>query len=328
MGSAVARDRGLLGLARRLGLGRLVYRTVHAPAGFLRRCRREGPVNLLLARRGRSRMEAAARRLPPVAPTPGAVEVHFLSGRAFWYQTAFCAFTLARHSPVPVRLVVLDDGSLDADCVAALRRIFPDTRFEALSAIEARLDRALPADRYPALRQRRLVYPHLRKLTDVHAGSSGWKLVLDSDMLFFREPAFLLGWLRAPDRPCHMLDVASAYGYPESLMAELAGRPVPARVNVGVCGLRGEEVDWDRLEAWCKGLLERAGSHYLQEQALTAMLLAGRDCAVAPEADYVALPSRREAKHPSAVMHHYVAESKAWYFRHGWRSALRRGATP
>jgi hypothetical protein len=142
-------------------------------------------------------------------------------------------------------------------------------------------------------------------------------------MLFFREPTFLLDWLRSPGVPCHMLDVASCYGYSEALMERLAGAPIPGRLNVGVCGLRGEDVDWDRLEAWCRTLIEQEGPHYLQEQALTAMLLAGRPCAVAPAADYVALPGRAEVERPAAVMHHYVAESKAWYFRFGWRAALR-----
>jgi hypothetical protein len=50
-------------------------------------------------------------------------------------------------------------------------------------------------------------------------------------------------------------------------------------------------------------------------------MLASRQpaCAVAPAADYVTKPGRAESIAPRAVMHHYVAESKRWYFRHGWR---------
>ncbi len=314
----------LRGLARRLGLGKLLYRTFHVPVGLLRKCRREGFGNLLLSYQGRLRMEAAAGRLPPVGK-PGngpALEVHFLSGRRFWYQTCFCASSMIRHSPVLVRPVVYDDGTLDRACEGLIRRALPQVRVVSAASIQENLDRALPASRYPTLRQRRLVYPHLRKLTDIHAGSRGWKLVLDSDMLFFREPRFLLDWLRAPERPCHMLDVESAYGYPVGLMAELAGVPIAERLNVGVCGLRSEDIDWNRLEFWCRSLIERAGPYYYQEQALTAMLLAGRSCAISPAEDYVALPSREEVLRPRAVLHHYVAESKAWYFRYGWRHVL------
>lgn len=306
-------------------MGRLLYRYYYAPLGFLGRCRREGPMNLYLGSRGRAQMEHAAESLPPVDPPEGpAAEVYFLSGRKFWYQTCFCAWTLLRHSDLPLRPIVLDDGSLDESMQVALRRVIPQVRFDPRPDIEARLDRHLPAGRFPTLRKHRLVYPHLRKLTDVHAGLTGWRLVLDSDMLFFRRPEFILDWLRDPQRPAHMIDVAQSYGYPTNVLDELAGVSLAERLNVGVIGLKSETVDWERLESWCRTLLERHGSHYLLEQGLTAMLLAGQPCAVAPETDYVALPPADEVRRPRAVMHHYVAESKAWYFRYGWRSGLER----
>jgi hypothetical protein len=300
--------------------GRLLYRFYYSPLGFLARCRREGALNLYLSSRGRAQMERAAAELPPVDPPHGpAADVYFLSGRKFWYQTCFCAWTLLRQSDLPLRPVVLDDGSLDESMQTALRRVIPQVRFDPRPAIEARLDRHLPADRFPTLRKHRLIYPHLRKLTDVHAGLAGWKLVLDSDMLFFRRPEFLLDWLREPQRPAHMIDVAQSYGYPKPVLDQLAGASLAERLNVGVIGLRSESVDWERLESWCRTLLEKHGSQYLLEQGLTAMLLAGQPCAVAPEADYVALPPAGEVRRPRAVMHHYVAESKALYFRHAWR---------
>jgi hypothetical protein len=269
-------------------------------------------------------MEAAARSLPPVLQKIGSppLEIHFLSGSKFWYQTCFCVWSMQRTSPVALRPVLYNDGTLSEEQAASIRVLFPQISLTPYEEIEARLDQFLPRGRYGSLRERRLVYPHLRKLTDIHAGTCGWKLVLDSDMLFFREPTFLLNWLRAPDLPCHMLDVASCYGYPPELLEELAGTPLPQRLNVGVCGMQSDAIDWDRLEFWCRNLILRAGSHYLLEQALTAMMLAGVACRVAPEKDYVALPSRAEAQRPGAVLHHYVAESKAWYFRYAWRQAL------
>jgi glycosyltransferase involved in cell wall biosynthesis len=303
--------------------GRLLYRLYYAPRGFLNRCRREGAANLFLSWQGRGQMERAAATLPPVeSAEPPAADVYFLSGRKFWYQTCFCAWTLLRHSDLPLRPVVLDDGTLDQEMRTALRRVLPQIRFELLPTIEERLDRALPATRYPTLRRHRLVYPHLRKLTDVHAGLIGWRLMLDSDMLFFRRPTFLLDWLRHPQCPVHMLDVAPCYGYSSALLGAIAGAALAERLNVGIIGLRSETIDWDRLESWCRMLLERHGSHYLLEQGLTAMLLAERACMAAPERDYVVLPAADEVRRPRAVLHHYVAESKALYFRHGWRSVL------
>ncbi|HXA13545.1 MAG TPA: glycosyl transferase family 2, partial [Opitutaceae bacterium] len=174
------------------------------------------------------------------------------------------------------------------------------------------------------LRERRAHYPNLRKLTDVHAGASGWRLVLDSDMLFFRRPDFILDWLASPTRPLHMVDVQDSYGYSRSLLESLAGAPLPPRVNVGLCGLRSDALDWEKIESWCRRLIEAEGTSYYLEQALVAMLLAGHDCAVAPAEDYLLLPSEDECRTPRAVMHHYVAQSKRGYFRHAWRAALDR----
>ncbi len=307
-----------------LTVGRIAYLAWHAPRGFVERCAREGLLNLYLAGRGARAMERAVLRLAPLRPAPSdAPAVYFLSGCRFWHQTAFCAYSLLTRADARLRIVVLDDGTLTGVQASTLQEVFPGLEVAWAAEIEQKLDQHLPTERYPTLRRRRLVYPHLRKLTDVHVGSAGWKLVLDSDMLFHSRPEFLLEWLARPQRPCHMVDVEDAYGYSPTLMTELAGAPIPSRLNVGMCGLQSDAIDWDCLEAWCRVLLEREGSHYLQEQALVAMLTAGSPRAVAPAERYIVKPSRAETEHPSAALHHYVAETKAWYFRFGWQQTFR-----
>jgi hypothetical protein len=198
----------------------------------------------------------------------------------------------------------------------------PGVRIHPFSELRADLDLNFPADRFPSLRERWLNYPNLRKLMDVHAGSAGWKLVIDSDLLFFRRPGLLLDWLAAPPGPLHAVDCVESYGYSRGLMERLAGAPIPPLVNVGLCGLKSDDLDWIEIERWCAELIAREKTHYVLEQALVAMLVARRGpCVVAPAADYVTMPTRAEALAPTAVMHHYVAESKRWYFRHGWRRA-------
>jgi hypothetical protein len=301
--------------------GRLLYRLWYQPLGAIQRSSREGgPINQWITRRGRLQMLAAARQLSPLSsPTPDALEVCFLTGRRFWFQTAFCLWSLCRQSDRPLRAAFYDDGTFDAELAAESARLFPGSRVVGRNEIEAALDCHLPAARFPTLRARRIVYPNLRKLTDIHAGQHGWRLVLDSDMLFFRRPDLLLAWLDAPDRPLHMIDVQDAYGYSRALMESLAGHPIPHCLNVGLCGLRSDEIDWDRMESWCRRLQEAEGTSYYQEQALAAMALASRECRVAPADDYRLMPSAGEAAQPTAVMHHYVDLSKRGYFRHAWR---------
>lgn len=303
----------------RLTAGRILYLAYYRPRAMLARSRREGgPWQQWLDARGRREMKAAATRLPPSPVAPAsAPAVHVLTGRRFWYQTAFCIHSLRRHAPV--RVVFVDDGTLDADLVAEAGRLFPDCRVLPSAEIEGRLDQALPRTRFPQLRRQRESYLHLRKLTDVHAGLTGCRVVLDADMLFFRRPDALLQWLQSPGTAVAMVDVQNSYGYPLPVLNRIAGRAVPERVNVGVLGLHSDAIDWAQLERWCTELLERHGSSYYLEQALVALLLAGREHMALPPAAYRVMPDVAECITPSAVLHHYVDLSKRGYFRHAWR---------
>lgn len=308
-------------LAKNLQIGVILYKLYYAPKGFLQQCFRKGPIDMLLNYQAQMQMEKAVYQLPAVETEVSAIplEIYFLSGRKFWYQTCFCAYSMMLHGKTNLRPVIYDDGTLEKKYQQEIQRIFPNAKIVLQPEIEACMDEYLPRNKFPYLRERRLNYPNMRKLTDIHAGSQGWKLVLDSDMLFFRSPTFLLNWLKSPQQPCHMVDVETSYGYSEGLMTSLAQAKMPHRLNVGICGLKSEEIDWEQLEFWCKTTIEQEGTSYYQEQALTAMLVANQSCAVAPAEEYVVMPKCEEVIQPQAVLHHYVANSKPWYFRYGWK---------
>lgn len=317
--------------AQRLGLGRLSYRLWHQPISKLRQSVAEGgPLQQWTTARGRRAMLHAASSLRPLqgTPAPQLPELHFLTGKRFWYQTAFCLHSLQCHSSRVFRIVFHDDGSFEPETTAQLRALFPAAEIRFRADNDARLAALLPPDQFPFLHDRRRHYPNILKLTDPHAGARGWRLVLDSDLLFFRKPDFLLDWLSGPDRPLHLVDVGNAYGYPEPLMAELAGAPIPPLVNVGFTGLQSESLDWEKLEYWCRRLIETHGTHYYLEQGLVAMLIAGQSRAIAPAADYVLAPDEKECRAPRAVLHHYVGLSKRGYFRHAWRHAVAPATPP
>ncbi|MDB6170441.1 MAG: hypothetical protein JWM88_3305 [Verrucomicrobia bacterium] len=311
---------------RAAGLGKLAYQLWHRPVNRLRDIRAAGgPFVMRRTEEGRREMERAALDLPVPAPATGEpLELHLLTGRRFWYQTAFCLWSFAHQTGRRLAPVIYDDGSLAEEFRAPLHRLFPGIVFVPQAEIVARLDDHLPAAKFPVLRERWTNYPNIRKLTDVHAGRAGWKLVLDSDLLFFACPHLLVAWLDRPAGPLHAIDCETSYGYSRPLMNQLAGAPVAELVNVGLTGLNGGEIDWERLEHWTSALTAREGTSYYLEQALIAMLVAGRRCTVASRADYVTLPEPPEALACAAVMHHYVAHSKRWYFQHCWREALKR----
>ena len=309
--------------------GKCLYHGWHRPVGWLGGLIADGgPFERRRTELGRQAMETAARNLPVLSPSSNSaassLELHLLTGQRFWYQTAFCLWSFARQAGRSIKPVLYDDGTLGASMREPLARLFPATRFIDQSETLDHLEIALPSRRFPVLRERWVHYPNIRKLINVHAGQRGWKLVLDSDLLFFRRPSLLVDWLDRPQQPLHAVDCETSYGYSRPLMNELAGAPVADLVNVGLTGLDGAALDWERLEFWCATLIARERTNYFLEQALVAMLLAGRPCTIAPATDYITLPRLPEARECRAIMHHYVADSKRWYFQDCWRRILSR----
>lgn len=321
MSAARAALHRLRRLGEALGLGPLAVAVYHRPVGTLRAwARAGGPGGVRRLAAARQEMRRAAGSLPPLPPRGGPTsEVVFLTGEGVWEQTLFCFVSLYRHVDRALTPVLYDDGTLSPAVEDRFRRVVPWVRVVTAAEAEAHLDRVLPEAAYPTLRARRRTYVHLRKLVDVRAPSDRPRLVLDSDLLFFRRPDAILSWLDVPEAGLYMQDVRDAYGYSASLLRRLAGGPVRPRVNVGVCGLRDPEVDWDRVEAWGRELEEREGAHYFLEQALTALWLSVSPASALPADEYVLRPRAPEVDHPEAVMHHYVLDSRRCYVEGAWR---------
>ena len=312
-------------LASRLGLGRLLLHCWYRPKGWVSEVVASGgPFEMRATERGRNEMATEAERLAPLESSPQqpTVTLHILTGRRYWFQTAFCLQSLVSLGRTNVQVELYDDGSFDEGLVGLIRRYVPRCQIHLVSETRERIERLLPDSRFPALRERWNNYPNIRKLIDPHLGSTGWKLVLDSDILFFREPRFLTSWSQNPSASLHTVDCQESYGYSRQILEQLAGRKLPERVNVGVCGLLSETLDWERLEFWCHQLIVNNRPSYYLEQALVAMLLAGQKTISASADEYVTRPTPPEALNCHAVMHHYVAESKRWYFQQNWRRIL------
>lgn len=292
------------------------------PKDELKRLYRWGPRAYFRIEAWKRQMEDSASHLP--APEPfelnqPTLEVWFLTGRRFWYQTAFCAWSLARHSGRELEVHLADDGTLTAELEQELRRLFPAGRTLWRAECQERFERLLPLDRYPTLHLRWHDYINLHKLTAPHLGASGMQLVLDSDMLFLHRPDALLAWWDQRHQPCLMVDCDESYGYSRPLLERLAGVPLLPSLNVGICGLMSDSFDWDEIEFWCRSLLEAEGTSYYLEQALVAMLVSRGQSTVLSRADYITMPTAKQVNCREGVLHHYVADSKVNYFREAFR---------
>ncbi len=247
------------------------------------------------------------------------LDVCFLTGKKFWYQTLFCAYSLQKVIPNPIHFTFYDDGTLDQ--VANIKGQIPNSTVIYTSEIESRLSSYLPLEKYPYLHHKRIVYKHIRKLTDVYVGTRGWRLMLDSDMLFTHTPTEIVDWLSNPTMPIYMQEEESAYGFPKDYMEGLSNSTIPDCINVGCLGLNDRLIDWDKLEYWAKNLEETFGTCYYLEQALSAMIIGNNDSLRLDRDRYVVYP-KASLIYDNANLFHYVDLSKAEYFRNAWKKIV------
>lgn len=278
--------------------------------GYLKYC-------IMLA--GQYRMKCSAITLAPVLSVPDGLPVYFLTGKKFLHQTLYCIHSLVTVSDSKFHFILVDDGSFDNKLIARIKRQLPGTTIVTSEVIEKNLENKLPREIFPVLNKKRELYPHLKKITDIHTiPGHQWKLVMDSDMLFWKQPEEIIAWLRFSEKPVHMQDCEESYGYSRTLMESLSGHPVPKLLNVGVIGLNSDTLPWKDLEQWITELERKEGTSYYLEQALSAMLVARGDAIVLPPKHYVVNPPPGTGSGPAKLCH-YVDLSKKEYFQTEWK---------
>jgi hypothetical protein len=272
---------------------------------------------------GNKEMKLAVHDLPVSMAFNDGLPVYFLTGGKYIHQTLFCINSLLKVSKEKYHFFLVDDGTFNATIVGLIAEKLPGATIVSAEQINENLATYLPADKFPVLNFKRKTYPHIKKLTDIHTSSpTGWKLVLDSDMLFWKEPTAINNWLKRTDRPIHMVDSEESYGYKTDLMQEICGGIIPSLLNVGVIGLNSADLKWEKLEEWVVALEENEGTSYYLEQALTAMIVSGTDAVVLNKNDYKVNPTHLDLELESNVLHHYVDLSKEVYYKKAWKLIL------
>lgn len=269
----------------------------------------------------RNKMNKACLLLPPVYSFNYGLPIYFLTGQKYLYQTLFCIQSLSKSSSEKFCFNLVDDGSFNQYLINFLKQKLPGANIITAAIIEENLKNQLPEDQFRILLNKRKEYPHIKKITDIHTiKKDAWKLVLDSDMLFWDNPNTLISWLKNPQTPLHMIDTVQSYGYSIGLMEKLINNKIPSLVNVGVIGLKSETINWANLENWILELENAEGKSYYLEQALTAMLIANQKAQSLDKEDYVVNPTIINVQEKKNVLHHYVDLSKRWYFKIAWEN--------
>ncbi len=304
-------------------LGRAKTILYRKPKDELRRLIRWGPRGYFRCDAWAREMERAARVLPILKPeamdSRKVVRVWFLTGRKFWYQTAFCAWTFAKHSRHAILPLILDDGTLDEECIDGLRRLFPDMQVHRAQACDDLFRMQFPLARYQNINGWRTRQILFRKLTDIHAGSNEFRVFFDSDMLFHSRPYELDDYFDKPEGCLFQTDCWESYGYSRGLVENLCGHPLPIAANIGIFSLHGQWIDWDQVESWLGEMQACEGTQYNVTQCLCAMLMAGNPQFRLDKEQYKVWPKCPTNGEDGRKLGHYVSDSKPWYFGQAWK---------
>ncbi|HWA85409.1 MAG TPA: hypothetical protein VG710_04240 [Opitutus sp.] len=319
---------------RKHGVGRLAYRCLYRPRQQFDLARAYGWRLWWRAIRGASAMRRAARALPAPAPREVALvpPICFLTGPQFVPTTLFCAHSFARAAGVEAKFEFLSDGGLDAETSAALLRVFPRAAVHETAELDQRVADALPPGKFPSLHALRKEFVLLRKLTDAMTDRRGYRLFLDSDMLFWGKPRELLA-RAAKAEPLYLADVGDDhYTMPPADITRMLGVPVADRVNSGLVGLDAGAIDWDLMERACALLHAAPGDQRLLEQTLWAIALGAQGARPLDSDAYrlVIDPSqwRAACTHmPPPVLLHYAWHARLPYSAAEWRRYLAMRAT-
>jgi hypothetical protein len=198
----------------------------------------------------RGRFDSA--RTPPLLPTNGfhrdpiAAEVHILTSYRDWQMAFWAIYSLISSTHRGIRIAIHDDGTLPEEAHRRFTEYFPDSRIvpvaEADSAVKSKFKNH---KRLLHLRNR---LKHFWKLTDFALFCDHPRMiVLDSDVLFFREPVDLLAGPRGSAAHLFMRDIWSTY---ESTEREGQGPPLADRICCGLGNVDAKALDFDRMESF------------------------------------------------------------------------------
>lgn len=259
--------------------------------------------------------------LTPLSGDSGTVECFMLLNEPRIWEGIWSLHSFRRVFG-PCRLTVLNDGSLSADSIALLERLFPGIRIPDVARNDAWIDAQLAERGLERCRDWRRRFVFFRKLIDpVLLARSDAIVLLDSDILHFREPEAVKAWAEHPDRLLFIADVqAESYFAPIARLHEICGAPPPGYFCAGYLGVPRGDIDLARIERHLADPLfedqRRSGRfEHVAEQTLYGMEAAVVGATMLP-AGYATCP---DPSTPEVVMGHFCGgqPSRYWLYTKG-----------
>jgi hypothetical protein len=261
----------------------------------------------------------------------GPFKINFLTGDKFIHQTLFCTYSffkfLSAEESRAFSVHYYSDGTLSDPMVETLKTRFPQIRVIGPEETKVAIEDHLPKSAFPNLNKKIAALPLFKKLIYPHLNNQGSSTFFDSDMLFIKRPEVFINWLyqkgAANDHAFCIKDAQRSYGYSDAEILKVWPNPIKNDINSGMYSLFSENMDFRFIENLVGEFERHFGSQYYMEQLITAIILErSGDLFVAPPSEYIVLPTNEQIKDQVGILHHYVNESKEFYFKESWKKQV------
>ena len=236
------------------------------------------------------------------------VSLHMVLSREGVLMGQLTLRSLEFHSGHSWAPVLHDDGTLTDEDVAGLKKNFPDARVIRRPEADAALAEALAG--HPLCRENRLKHPWFLKVFDTRNFAPHDRyIVLDSDIVFFRRPEFVLDWMeKRQETFWFMEDTKEKYSSDRAGIEAAMGFPIWERVNSGFDLMVRPAVDFALAEKFLGRCAPMARDYQFLEQTFFAVVGSawGRGGRLPQEYEISWTNFRRSG----AVCRHYVGPFK------------------
>jgi len=312
----------------KLSPGKLLYRLFYQPTLKYRyNLTHFGLRGWFKMHQGEKAMKKAALNLSPVNLTNDYIlEVSYLTGKNYWHQTIFCAYSLAMQVDGRLKVNIFSDGTLSGAQCNAIKRALNNVYIVDQNEISEQLKAKLPEHAFPTLNYLRKNNPFFRKLVDMRLNAD-YIIQLDSDMLFFNRPHKLIDDFKTEDFS-FMQDMieSSYYVLPEKQISAELGITVKEKINSGILAYDSSKIDWPFVEKTCKYLLSKIESISppMLEQTINAIIISILEGTPLDNAYKILYDDGDEKKMETTdIVRHYIYKAKYVYLTAEWKKLTR-----
>lgn len=243
-------------------------------------------------------------------------EVHLLTSTWDWDLALWALLSFYHWASIDWPLVVHDGGGLGPQEWSCFKTHFPNARLVPASQADGLVNHWLAERDLSATIHARANYNLMRKVIDTAVVCQAPRyILLDSDVLFFRTPTYLLHLVHESNQRFHLLrDYQDSYSIDFDTAQGKLGINLPPTINTGLAVIPKSAVDFAAMDNIFQQSVIPLDQDGFAEQTILALIasLAGFD--YLPE-DYKVVTGRMDSQ--TDTFRHYVGPVKRLFFDEG-----------